>query len=200
MGKRHIFNIPEEHVARPKSTELAERDETILEMAAQGYTQRKIASTLGISAARVNQVLREARESIDPDAARAKLGEILDDLLEVSMNLVRGPGKRMVSPSGMPVYELDPESEPNRHGKHAPDLTKPLFDEYARLEGVKQVNETARNYARIFGLEIKPKEKDDSEAMNQVAHYIGQLEQQVRDQAALLEQLQPEVVEGEIVS
>lgn len=188
-----------ECVSRPKSTELADRNDRILEMSAQGYSQRKIASTLGISGARVNQILREAREAIDPDAARAKLGEILDDLLEVSAGMVRGPGKRMVSPSGVPVYEMDPDSEPNRHGRHSPDFSRPIFDEYARLEAVKQANDTIRNYARIFGLEVKPREKDDSEALGEIARYMEHLERQNRELTEKLEELQPEVIEGEIV-
>lgn len=184
-------------MARPKSTELADRNESILEMSAQGYSQRKIASTLGISGARVNQILRESREAIDPDAARAKLGEILDEILEDAMKLAKGPGKRLVSPSGRPVYELDPDLTDHR-GNPSADLTKPLYDEYARLDAIKQINEISRNYARVFGLEIKPKEKDDSEALGEIARYMEHLEQKNRELQEKLDER--EVIEGEIVS
>lgn len=186
-------------MARPKSTELAERDDRVLEMAAHGISQRKIGSTLGISGARVNQIIREAREAIDPDAARARLGEILDELLEEAMSLAHGPGKRLVSASGRPVYELDPDRMSNR-GVHEPDLAKPLYDEYAKLEAIKQINDITRNYANTFGLVVKPKEKDDSGALSEIMAYMQDLELQNRQMQDKLEVLErDQVVEGEIV-
>lgn len=185
-----------EHVSRPRSTELADRDELVLEMAAQGYTHRKIASTLGISPARVSQILKAARETIDADAMRAKVVEMVEMQMEDTIKLIRGPGKRVVAASGVPVYELGDITD--ARGRHMPDLSKPLFDDFARLEAHKQLTDQIRTLSKILGLELKPREKDDTEAMGEVARYIEFLEKQVREQASRLDELQP--VEGEIVS
>ncbi len=184
-------------MARPKSTELAERNDTILEMAAQGYSQRKIASTMGISPARVSQVLTEARQAIDPDAARARLGEILDELLEEAMKLAHGPGKRVITPSGKPAYELDPQNLSPR-GDARPDLDRPVFDEYAKLEAIRQISDISRNYAHIFGLNIKPKEKAEDALLVEVMTHLEHLQSANRELSARLEQYEGPV-EGEIV-
>ena len=113
------------------------------------------------------------------------------------MKLAKGPGRRLVSPSGKPVYELDPGNTDHR-GNPGVDFTKPIFDEYARLDAIKQINEISRNYAKVFGLEIKPKERDDSEALGEIARYMEHLEQKNRELQEKLDER--EVIEGEIVS
>jgi hypothetical protein len=185
-----------ECVARPKSTELSERNDVIFEMAAQGYSQRKIASTMGISPARVSQVLTEARQAIDPDSARARLGEILDELLEEAMKLAHGPGKRVITPSGKPAYELDPDNISAR-GEPRPDLDRPVYDEYAKLEAIRQINDITRNYANTFGLVIKPKEKVEDALLVEVMTHLERLQSENREMSARLEQY--EAIEGEIV-
>lgn len=163
-------------MTRTKTIEILDRDARVIEMASEGYTQRQIGATLGISGARVNQILKAAREEMSDDSHRDRMAMVLDMLIQKAIILATGKGKRLVSPSGKPVYELDPDRINPRNGLPEFDLTKPIYDEYATLDAMDKVTRLMDRYARLYGLDkLRSRDKDESEEFQQAMEYVHQL-------------------------
>lgn len=191
---------------RPRSVELVVRDQQVLEMAAAGYTQRDIASTLGISAARVNQILKRDWQTFEDDADRSFQKEVLDSAIKVSVGYMLGPGEQRVAANGKPVYEplVDEEGNPvYRNGQLVPDTSKPVRDEQSKVKAAETVGRLIATRARVFGTERKtvPIIEESSE----VTEMIEWLEQGVAENARLRQLLASngigtEVIEAEVIS
>jgi hypothetical protein len=157
-----------------KTAELMVRDERILQMAAEGYSQREIGATLGVSGARINQILKELREDATDDGMRDRLDQISDMLLRRAVALATGRGKRLVAANGKPVYEMDPVVTDSR-GQPVPDLTKPLYDEYSTLDAMMVAVKIMERKHIAYGLNKKPKDKDESAEFEEMMEYVRQL-------------------------
>lgn len=157
------------------------RNSRILEMAAEGHPHAAIAETFGISKSRVSQIISEHYEEITDDGSRDWARAILEGYLGHIQKLVNGPGKRFVSPSGRPVYEIREDG--------SFDFDRPLYDEYAKRElidaGVKVVDRLSRLYALD---KPKLKEKDESPEFEQAMEYVRQLASEKKELLAKLEQ------------
>lgn len=190
---------------RGKSLELVERDGQILQMYAEGYTQRKIASTLGISAARVNQILKEygmtVSQGFEEDADRSLAGEKLDVLIERTMSYALGPGDQKVSSVGELVYEplLDEDGEfiRDKRGKPVPDPSRPVYDRFNIVKAAEVAGRLISQRSKLFATERRQQVAGDAAIHDEVLQYIATLEETVRKQNALLPG--GEILEGEVV-
>lgn len=155
------------------------RNARIIEMAAAGHPLADIGETFGITKSRVSQIITEHYEEINDDASRDWSRAILENYLQTIQKLVDGPGKRFVSPSGRPVYEL------NEDGTF--DFGRPLYDEYEKKglidAGVKVIDRLSRLYALD---KPKIKEKDESPEFEQAMQYVRQLASEKKELLAKL--------------
>ena len=183
---------------RSKDLTLADRDEQVIRMAAEGYTQRQIGATLGISGARVNQIIKDARETTDDDGTRDRLAVMVDMLLQKTVVLATGAGRRMVSPSGKPVYEVD---HLDSRGQPVFDLSQPIYDEYATLEAMDKAVKLMDRYAKLYGLDRpRQKDKDESQEYNSALEYVRQLAQKNRELLTRLDKYERgDIVNAEVI-
>lgn len=188
-----------------KSVEMIQRDEKILEMAAAGYTQRDIASTLGISAARVNQILKAHWSAFDDDADRQNQRELMDSAIKVTAEYMLGPGQMLIAANGRPVYDILKDEDGNaiyHNQSPVPDLNKPLFDKFSKVKAASELGRLLQARSRMFGTERKA-EADTAAQEEFVAEVISTLEQGAAENARLKELLAShgidDTVEGEIV-
>lgn len=188
-----------------KSLELVERDAQILQMYAEGYTQRKIASNAGISAARVNQILREygltASRGFEEDADRTLAGEKLDMLIQVTMGRALAPPARQLSSVGEPVYEPLLDDQGNfiydRRGRKVPDPSRPLYDDSNIIKAAEAAGRLITQRSRLFATERRVSVAADEAMQAEVLQYIARLESTIREQNALLA---GDIAEAEVVA
>lgn len=165
-------------------------------MVAEGHKLEVIADTFGISKARVSQINQEYHEDVTDDAYRElqrnELEYVLHDIL---YPMLRGPGKRLVSPSGKPVYEMSED------GKSL-DMSRPIYDEYAKVDVAKAIVPLQERIAKLYALDRpKAKEKDESPEFAEAMSYVRKLAGRVKELQSRLSQYEEDddVVEAEVV-
>ena len=145
----------------PKSKDitLASRNLQIQQMRDEGRTMQAIADTVGLSKARISQILEEMDEETTAGGYRAFLaanGEL--GLAEV-MKILRKPSPQKISAAGVPVYELDPD-DPSARTK---DLSKPIYDDSIKLEAVGKLPPLLDRLSKLRGADaVKAAPKDES--------------------------------------
>lgn len=184
-------------MARPRSAELANRNIRIVEMASEGYTLQQIADNFGVSKQRISQIVQENYEDITDDATRDVSRTQLEYYLnEILHPMLRGPGKRLVSPSGRPVYELDPEDPSGKTW----DLDKPVYDEYAKVDVINAALKVHERLAKFYHLDrAKGREKDESAEFTEAMQWVESLVAENKRLARLARVEDEITVEAEVI-
>jgi hypothetical protein len=161
-----------------------------MEMLANGARLEDIAEATGLSKGRVSAISARMRQELTEEATRdvqrSQLEYVLHDVL---YPLLRGPGKRVISPSGRPVFELD------EHGD--PDYSRPVFDEYAKTDVVLAFIRTQERYSKLLALDMKKAAEDQTAEIAEAMAYVQQLQ---AENKALRRQSVRKMVEAEIIS
>lgn len=171
-------------------------------MVNEGYRLDEIASTFGITRARVSQINSEYHDDVTDEAERDLALAQLDYLIhDVLYPLLRGPGKRLVSPSGRPVYEVK-EGQTDNRGNPVFDFSRPIYDEYARVEVVNVFLKAQERRAKFSALDrAQPREKDESQEFTEMMNWVRTLAVQNKELRAKLSQYETEEFhEADVVS
>lgn len=192
-------------MGRPKNAELVSRNRGIIDMLAEGHRAEDVAETFGMSVSNVYRI----REEYDADAPPGAHREILRGHLEYALYgtiipMLKGPGRQVVTPRG-PEYEMIPDPDT---GKMMQDLTRPLYDEYAKLEAVDRLIKTSESLRRLSALDKdKPKVTvADDAGYQEMLDWVSSLTEEIkqvraqsgRDKLRLAE-LEGDVVDAEVV-
>jgi Homeodomain-like domain len=183
-------------VSRSKSTELADRNQRIVEMIAEGYSGQVIADNFGITRQRVSQIVQEHQEAVTDDAYRDVMRTQAEGVLDELFRIFRGPGKRMVSPGGKIICENNPDG--------TPDFSRPVYDEYAKVDVANAIIKLQERLGRSYGLDrVRQRERDQSEEMGEFMTWVAELDAQNKALKAQLansaETSPPEILQAEIV-
>lgn len=171
-------------------------------MVAEGkYSYQQISDTFGLSKARVAQIVARFYEELPDDGARHAQRAKLEEAQRVMFEIMRGPGKRVVSPGGTAVFEKNPDGTLN--------FGKPLYDEEIRIKAALAATTIGERLSRSGAWDLaKQKQKDESPEFAEAMSYLETLSKQNKDKDEQLELLQErlrqieaneDVVEAEII-
>lgn len=168
---------------KPKDLSLISRNAQIRQMKDEGYTYQAIADTLGISRARVGQILASMDTEVSGDGYRAWLRAQGETGLLKLQEILRKPPPVKVAPNGRPCYfaltDEDGQAILNNHGQPLPDLRKPVLDDSLHLEAAKALPGLLDRLSKLYGLDVsKPKQMDDTPEMELSKKWVGELQEQ----------------------
>jgi len=159
-------------VPRSKDLSLASRNVRIRQMNDEGISLQKIADTVGLSKARISQILAEMDEEIDSGGYRAFLaaqGEL--GLAEIMKKLI-APDPILVSAGGRVMYHPDSDDPSGR----TPDYSNPVLDHRFKVDAVKALPPLLDRLSKLRGADARPqKDTEDSDAIAEYKAYVQQL-------------------------
>lgn len=186
---------------RTRDLSLVNRDAEIIAMVAEGKNSyAQISEKFGVSKARISQIVQRYYEELPDDGSRDLQRAKLEKAQEMMFAIMTGPGKRVVSPGGSPVFERFPDG--------TIDYDHPLYDEEIRIKAALAGVTIAERLAKSFAWDRpKAKEKDESDDVKAMMDYVEQLARQNKELASQAEVLQEQlarhentdVVEAEII-
>lgn len=156
-----------------------------------------IAEDIGISKARISQIVSRVYEDVSDDAYREGMRLDIEGKLSILNKLIEGPGKPMVTPGGKIVcaYKTD--------GSGDIDYDAPLFDEFIKVDAIKTYLTALERLARQHATDRpKARQADESREFADAMVYVEQLAQENKKLMKELETFRPaedEIVEAEIV-
>jgi len=162
-------------VPRTRDVALVNRDAEIVGMVRDGgHNYQEISEKFGISKARISQIVSRYYEEIPDDGSRDIQRAKLERAQEVVLGIMNGPGKRVVSPGGSPVFERFPDG--------TIDYNKPLYDEEIKIKAALAGATISERLARSYGLDRpRQKQKDESTEFDQAMEYVKELAKQNKD-------------------
>lgn len=165
-------------MAKPKSVELMKRDMVIRQMHTDGSSRREIADTFGLSLPRVSQIISEQFRDITDDSTRDEMRAYLEYLIEVNLKIVNNP-PQMVTVAGKLVYEplTDEDGNPllTSHGKPVDDLTKPVADNRAVAEAMKNIANLSDRLAKLYAWDRKRPTGADDQADTDILQWAAEM-------------------------
>jgi transcriptional regulator with XRE-family HTH domain len=187
-------------VPRVRSTELIVRDSEIARRAGEGESRRALAEEYGVSQARISQIVLAEQEEISDDANRAMMVANLFFVAENILAIQRRPRPPKVTPSGRIVYEplLDENGEPvlDHKGQPLPDPAKPIYDDSPIIESAKMIPNLYDRISKLMGLEKKPKDREDTGALESTMQYINSLISQNKIKERELDDLRAQLMKA----
>lgn len=177
-------------------------------MVAEGKNSyAQISDKFGVSKARISQIIQRYYEELPDDGSRDLQRAKLEKAQEMMFAIMTGPGKRVVSPGGSPVFE--------RFDDGTIDYSKPLYDEEIRIKAALAGVTIAERLAKSFAWD-RPKQlqKDESSEYATAMAYVEEISQKNKDgqqqlellaeqnrqlQERLTEREDKDIVEAEIV-
>ena len=188
-------------MARSRDLSLVNRDEQIIAAVSEGKrSYADISREFGVSKARVSQIVQRYYEDLPDDGTRDLQRAKMEHAQEIVLAIMNGPGKRVVSPGGSPVFERNDDGTIN--------YEKPLYDEEIKIKAALAGVTISERLARSFGLDRpKQKQKDESDEFDSAMEYMNQLIKQNKELQERLElheisashPEQPELYEAEVI-
>jgi hypothetical protein len=187
---------------RTRDLSLVNRDAEIIAMVAEGkYSYAQVSEKFGVSKARISQIVQRYYEELPDDGSRDVQRAKLEKAQEMMFAIMTGPGKRVVSPGGSPVFERFPDG--------TIDYDHPLYDEEIRIKAALAGVTIAERLAKSFAWDRpKQKEKDESSEYAEALAYMHDLADKNKEKDKQLELLQQrleeiegsqDIVEAEVV-
>lgn len=172
-------------------------------MVAEGkHSYARISEQFGVSKARISQIVQRYYEELPDDGSRDLQRAKLEEAQRMMFAIMTGPGKRVVSPGGSPVFE--------RFADGTIDYDRPLYDEEIRIKAALAGVTISERLAKSFAWDRpKQKEKDESGEFAEAMAYLETLSKENKEKDRRLELLQErlaeiegdkDIVEAEIVS
>lgn len=170
---------------RTRDVSLIDRDARIVARVAEGkYSYQQIAEEFGVSKARIAQIVKRFYEELPDEDARFAQRAKMERLQEEMFEIATGPGKRMVSPGGSPIFERNDDGTIN--------YDKPLYDDGDRIKAALAAVTIGERLARSGAWDqAKQKQKDESEDVKAMMEYVQGLaakNKELQDQLALQEE------------
>lgn len=180
-------------MGRTKDQNLVERDERIVEMIGEGFSRQQVADTMGVTTARISQILGARDVIASPEEYRVEQMIRLKWIQENKLyGIIKGKGKRLVA---------------NGNGqKINDDDGTPLYDEGLILDAVDRYLRIDAHLAKLLALDIQRlKEREDPQDVTEMFTWvreIGEENRGLRDKITELESqlgVQEGTVDAEIV-
>jgi len=189
-------------MARTRDVSLIDRDARIVAAVAEGKrSYQEISEEFGVSKARVAQIVKRFYEELPDEDARHAQRAKLEEAQRVMFEIMRGKGKRVVSPGGSPVFERNDDGTIN--------YDAPLYDEEIRIKAALAATTIGERLARSGAWDLaKQKQKDESPEFAEAMAYLETLSKENKDKQHQLELLQErlaqieageDVVEAEVI-
>lgn len=202
-----LLDIPWGYVSKSKDMTLLDRNHRIRAMRDEGRTMQVIADTVGLSKARVNQILAELDDEVTTDGYRSFLRSQLEVGLAKAIEIIREPPPKKVSAGGKVMYEPDTDDPSGR----TPDYSRPLYDKQIQIDAVKALPSLTDRLSKLYGVDARqPKVAEDDDQRVQWVTFVNKVvadRQRLQDRLAVHgEYLEldsdedSEVVEAEVVS
>ena len=163
-----------------------------------------IADTVGLSKARVNQILAELDEEVTNDGYRAFLRSQLEVGLAKLIEIIREPPPKKVSAGGKVMYDVDTSDPSGR----LLDFSKPLYDKQIQVDAAKSLPGITDRLSKLYGVDVsKPKGPADDDQRVEWVAYVEQLQAERKklqdkllEHGEVLELGYDDIVEAEIIS
>lgn len=157
---------------KSKDLDLADRNRMIREMRDEGRTMQVIADTVGLSKARVSQILEELDDEVSLGGYRAFLasqGELA--LREITKILLKDSPIK-VSAGGKVMYYPDPDDPSGRTS----DFDNPIYDDTIKLDAAKAMSPLLDRLSKLRGADARPqRDMIDEDAVNEEIAYVQKL-------------------------
>lgn len=175
---------------KDKDPALVDRNRMIREMRDEGRTMQAIADSVGLSKARISQILEELDEEVSIGGYRAFLASQVELGLMEMVKILRKDAPVKVSAGGKVMYYPDPDDPSGR----TPDFDSPIYDDAVKIDAAKALSPLVDRLSKLRGADAQRQrdEVDESEVSAEVA-YIQKL---ISDRKMLTDKL---LEHGEIV-
>jgi hypothetical protein len=184
-------------VPKGKDLTLASRNLKIKQMRDEAYSMQQIADTVGLSKARVSQILEEYDEEVTAGGYRAFLAANGELALAEARKILLKESPVKVSASGKIMYHPDTDlCVPGDSRGFVPDYNRPILDDSIKVDIIGKYASLLDRLSKLRGADAKvQKDVEDSEAVQEYKQYVQQVITERGESQQLVVQLQQQIAQ-----